>query len=121
VKVDDLPAPGRLVQPVHVLGERTRLRPLASSRAKGVMGVVWLRSSEATPADHATGPIATSGGIVRDELLEAHGRRSLPAAVGVPIIRYAGVRAAPRSRQHQQPMVILDECLEIAVSHAGRK
>jgi hypothetical protein len=82
------------------------------------MGVVGLRLSEMPPANHAAGPVAASGGIVSDERLEAYGRRSLPTAVGVPIIRYAGVRAAPRTRQDEQALVALDERLEIAISHA---
>ena len=82
------------------------------------MGFVGLGLSEATPADHAAGPVATSRGVVRDESLKADRWRALPAAIRISIIGNAGVRAAARSRQHEQPLVLLDKCLEIVVSHA---
>ena len=86
-----------------------------------VMGIVGLRLSEARPADHAAGPITTSRGIVRDESLETDGRRALPASVRISIVGYAGVRTAAGSREHEQPLVLLDECLEIACSACRTK
>jgi hypothetical protein len=90
--------------------------PIQSAR-----GVIGLRLSKTAPADHAAGPITAPDGIVRDEGLKAYRWRSLPAAVGIPVIGNAGVRAAPRSRQDEQPLVALDESLEIAISHVGSK
>jgi hypothetical protein len=43
VEVDDLPAPGRLVQLVHVLGEQHSAATAGLNPSQGVMGTVGLR------------------------------------------------------------------------------
>ena len=99
VEVDHRPAPSRLMQSVHVLREQ-HLAPTAGLEpGQGVMRVVGECLFEATPADHAAGPIASAGRVVGEERLEAHRLCSFPAAVGVPIVGYARVRAAAGSRQ----------------------
>jgi hypothetical protein len=56
VKVDDLPAPGGLVQTVNILGEE-QLAPAAFFQPRQrVMRVVGFGLSEPSPADHASRP-----------------------------------------------------------------
>src|ERR1700742_955103 len=82
------------------------------------MGVIGSRQIETTPTNHTSSPITAPRSVVRNEGPIMYGRRPLPAPVGVAIVGYAGIRAAPCSRQDKQPLVIFDKCLEIFVSHA---
>jgi hypothetical protein len=120
VKVDHHPAPGGLMQPIDILREEHSAPSVGLEPSQGVMGVVGKGMSEPTPADHAARPIAGSDGVVRDERLKAHRLHSLPAAIGVPIVGYPGVRAAAGIRKDKQSFVALDECFEVSVCHFQR-
>lgn len=81
MEIDDLPAPGCLVQPVHILGEQHSAATAGLEPSQSKMGVIGLRLSKATRADHASGPIAAAGGIVGHERKRTGGVRfQLPAA-----------------------------------------
>ena len=63
------------------------------------MGVIGLRLSKPTPADHAAGPITAQGGIVRDEGLKAYRRCrfQLPSTSRMPeLVRARSVRTNSR-------------------------
>src|SRR3954454_24082046 len=74
-----------------------------------VVCVVGLGSSEPSPADHASCPVALTRLLVGNERLEPHRLRSFPVAVAVAIVGNTGVRAAAGPRQDEQPLVLFDE------------
>ncbi len=118
MKVDDLPAPGGLVQTVDILGEEQLAPAIGFEPRQRVMRVVGLGLSEPPPADHASRPVPLARLLVGNERLEPNRLRSFPVAVAVAIVGNAGVRAAAGVRQDKQPLVLFDEGLECGIFHA---
>lgn len=117
MKVDDLPAPGGLVQTVNILGEEQLAPAIFFQTRQRVMCVVGFGSSEPSPADHASRPVPLARLLVGNERLEPNRLRSFPVAIAIAIVGNAGVRAAAGPRQDEQPLVLFDEGLECGIFH----
>ena len=118
MQVDDLPAPGGLMQTVDILGEEQLAPAVGFQPRQRMMRIVGLRHSEPPPADHASRPISRARILIRGERLEPHRLRSFPIAVVVAIVRNAGVGAAAGAREDKQLLVLFDEGLECGIFHA---
>ena len=89
MQVDHLRAAGRLMQPVHVLGEKQLASAHRLEPGQSAMRVVGLGLTNAPPADEAARPIAPAGLFLAHEGLIGHRLRPFPLAVGVAIVRNA--------------------------------
>jgi hypothetical protein len=118
VKVNHRPAPGRLMEPVHVLGEQHLALTSGLQSGQGAMGVVGTGPAEPPPADHAARPIAAPRGGLGDECLETDRLGAFPVPVRVTIVGYSRVHAAAGAGQDEQAPMAFDECLEF-FAHTG--
>ncbi len=118
MQVDDLPAPGGLVQPVDILGEEQLALAIGFQPRQRVMCIVGPSLSEPPPANHASRPVTLARLLVGNKRLEPDWLRSFPVAIAVAIVGNAGVRAAAGSGQDKQPLVLFDEGLECGIFHA---
>src|SRR6185369_8345282 len=67
---------------------------------------------EVSPPDETACPVTLARLLAVHERLEHHGLRAFPLAVLVPIVGDAGVCAAARTGQHEQPTMTCDEIAE---------
>ena len=75
------------------------------------MGIVRSRAAEPPPTDQATRPITLTSRLLIHERPKLHRLCPLPAAVGIPVIGYAGIGATPGTRQNKKTRVPIDEIL----------
>ena len=115
VQVDHPRAASRLVQPIHVLGQKK----LASARrlelGQSAMRVVGRSLTNEPPADEAARPIAAARLFLAHEGLIGHRLGAFPLALGVAIVRNARRRAAARAGQDEQALVPIDEVLQAGI------
>ena len=120
MKVDDLPAPGGLMQTVYILGKEELALAFGFQSGQRMVRIVGLGLSEPSPADHASRPVPLARPFLGNECLEANGLRSFPVAVVVAIVWNARVRTAAGARQDKQPLMLFDKGRECRISHAER-
>jgi hypothetical protein len=77
----------------------------------------WERLGQSDTSRSCCAPNTPARQFVGHVRLEANGLSPLPIAVGVAIVGNARVRAAAGTRQDEQPLVALNERLEIPASH----
>lgn len=113
MQVDHAGAPGRLVQAVHVLREQELALALDLQTRERIVRPVGSRPAEGPPPDQAARPVALTRRRAAHESLVGHGLRPLPVPVGVAVVGDARVGAAAGSGQHEQPLMAVDELLQL--------
>ena len=119
VQVDHVLVAGLLVQAVHVLREQQLELAEPFQPGQGMVGGIGQRLAEPPPADQAARPVALAGEFLTHEGLVGHRLGTLPAAIGVAIIRNARIGAAAGAGQHEQAPVLRDETLQGAAFRFG--
>src|SRR6185369_4621117 len=98
-----------LVKTIHVLRDEQLHAPFPLELRQRVMRAIWLRAPEESPADETARPVPLARVFVVHERLELHGLCALPLAILIAIVGNAGVGAAARTGQHEQPTMTRDE------------
>ena len=114
MQVDHPGASGRLMQPVHILGQKDLAPAHGLEPGQGAMRSVRSGAANASPSDKAARPIAPARRFVAHEGLIGHRLLPLPLTVGVAIVGNARARAAAGAGQDEETSMPLDEVLETA-------
>lgn len=112
VQVDHPPAARRLVQPVHILGEEELGATPLLQASQGEMGTIGPHRAEEAPADHAPRPVTATRDVMAEESLDGDRRAAFPLAVGVTVVRDAGIRADPGAGEEEEAGISVEESLE---------
>src|SRR5580704_2427769 len=81
------------------------------------MSVIGPCASNAPPTHQAPSPVPFTRRQLIHERTELHRLRTLPATVGIPIIRNTRIRAATRAGEHEQPGVSCNESPQSIAFH----
>lgn len=112
MKIDHRLAARLLMEPVHVLGDEGAHRAAPLEGGESLMRWGGTRRRHPGPAHQATGPVAPTGRLRGDEVLELDRTLVLPLALLVSIIGDAGRGAASGSGQDEQAGRALHERVE---------
>ncbi len=121
MQVDHVPAASRLVQAVDVLSHHLLDSAAMLERSERTVGRIRLCVAQPLPADEAARPVTFARVLMGHEILERHRLGALPFAVGVAVIRNSGAGATACAREHEQPLVPVDEFAQFGCHRRRRR
>jgi len=117
MEIDYGPTAGSFVKAIDVLSHQQLDAARSFESCQSPVCLIRRGAPEVPPANEASGPVPFANGLMVHEGLEHHRWGAFPVAIGIPIVRNAGIRAAAGAGQDEEPCMTVDEFAQEADTH----